>query len=203
VCHRKMQGATIRSGAYYRCTARTMAPGSAALSDHPKTVNLREDAVTAAVNGWIGKLFHPDNVDDTVTALMGAQTGTHEAPTTTNAKARKADAERRLRKLQEAIAAGVDPTALVEPINQAQADRVAAQAEIDNQPAAGELDRAEVYAMIDSLGNVGATLADAKPAGLARLYRAVDLRLRYEPKEQAVYATACPGVDSACVRGGT
>jgi hypothetical protein len=114
-----------------------------------------------------------------------------------------AEAEQRLRKLQEAIAAGVDPTALVEPINQAQADRVTAQAEIDNQPAAGELGRAEVYAMIDSLGDVGATLANAKPAGLARLYRAVDLRLRYEPKQQAVYTTACPGVDSACVRGGT
>ncbi|MCG8918595.1 hypothetical protein L6E12_22695 [Actinokineospora sp. PR83] len=95
------------------------------------------------------------------------------------------------------------PAALVEPINQAQAERVAAQVEIDNQPAVGELDRAEVYAMIDSLGDVGATLADAKPAGLVRLYRAVDLHLRYKPKEQPVYATACPGVDSACVRGRT
>src|SRR5829696_9010906 len=31
ICQRKMQGATIRAGAYYRCTARTMAPGSALL----------------------------------------------------------------------------------------------------------------------------------------------------------------------------
>ncbi|EWC59255.1 Site-specific recombinase [Actinokineospora spheciospongiae] len=203
VCHRKMQGATIRSGAYYRCTARTMAPGSATLNDHPKTVNLREDAVTQAVNGWIGQLFHPDNLDDTVATLMGAQSDAHEAPRTSNAKARKAEAERRLRKLQEAIAAGVDPAALVEPINQAQADRVAAQVEMDNQPAVGELDRAEVYAMIDSLGDVGATLADAKPAGLARLYRNLDLNMVYQPEEQAIDVTACPGVDSACVRGGT
>ncbi|WP_110081286.1 hypothetical protein [Actinokineospora spheciospongiae] len=164
---------------------------------------VREDAVTAPVNGWIGQLFHPDNLDDTVAALMGAQSGAHEAPRTSNAKARKAEAERRLRKLQEAIAVGVDPAALVEPINQAQTDRVAAQVEMDNQPATGDLDRAEVYAMIDSLGDVGTTLADAKPAGLARLYRNLDLNMVYQPEEQAIDVTACPGVDSACVRGGT
>jgi hypothetical protein len=54
ICERKMQGATIRAGAYYRCTARTMAPGSALLRDHPKTVNLPEEPVVEALNGWIG-----------------------------------------------------------------------------------------------------------------------------------------------------
>ena len=28
-------------------------PGSAPLSDHPKTVNLREEPVVAVLNGWI------------------------------------------------------------------------------------------------------------------------------------------------------
>jgi hypothetical protein len=54
VCRRKMQGATIRSGAYYRCTARTMAPGAAALADHPATVNLREAVVVESINGGSG-----------------------------------------------------------------------------------------------------------------------------------------------------
>jgi hypothetical protein len=53
VCGRKMQGATISKGAYYRCTSRTMAPGSLKLADHPKTVNLREAVVVEAINGWI------------------------------------------------------------------------------------------------------------------------------------------------------
>ncbi|WP_152551954.1 hypothetical protein [Actinokineospora spheciospongiae] len=55
--------------------------------------------------------------------------------------------------------------------------------------------------MIDSLGDVGATLADAKPVGLARLYRNLDLNMVYQPEKQAIDVTACPGVDSACVRG--
>jgi hypothetical protein len=61
---------------------------------------------------------------------------------------------------------------------------------------------AEVYARIDQLGDVCGTLADGTTAGLSRLYRALNLELRYEPKELAVYATTSPGVDSACVRGG-
>lgn len=40
----------------------------------------------------------------------------------------------RLRRFQAAIAAGVDPSALVEAIKSAQAEREAARAEIDNAP---------------------------------------------------------------------
>lgn len=45
---------------------------------------------------------------------------------------------------------------------------------------------AEVYAMIDSLGDVGAALNGGKPEGLERLYRELRLELRYDPRERAV-----------------
>jgi hypothetical protein len=48
--------------------------------------------------------------------------------------------------------------AVVDPLNRAQAERAAAQAEIDNAPASTILADAEVYAMIDSLGDVGSAL---------------------------------------------
>jgi Recombinase zinc beta ribbon domain len=201
-CQRKMQGATIRAGAYYRCTARTMAPGSAALAGHPKTVNLREDVVVGRLNGWLGRVFHPDNVDETVATLLEAQPkGRSRAGT--GAKERLADAEARLRRYQGAISAGVDPAALVEVMNQAQAERVAAKAEIENAPTGESTSRAEVYAMIDSLGDVGAVIKDATAAGLARLYQKLDLQMVYNAEEQAVYVTFCPRVGSARVRGGT
>ena len=53
--------------------------------------------------------------------------------------------------------------------------------------------------MVDSLGDVGTALKDAKPERLTRLYA----DLRYEPAEKAVYTTASPRVVSECVRGGT
>lgn len=203
-CRRRMQGATIRNGTYYRCTTRSMAPGSAALVDHPTTVNVREDAVIDAVNSWLGHLFDRDHLDETVAALVESQGG----PDVTTkgrerAKARLADAEQRLRRYQAAVAAGVEPAALVDAINAAQAERAAAQAEVDNAGERTAIDAAEVYAMVDSLGDVGTALREAQPDGLARLYRELDLELRYEPAELAVYATARPRVDSACVRGGT
>ena len=92
---------------------------------------------------------------------------------------------------------------MVEAINQAQAERRAAQAEIDSTPAPDVLTAADVNAMIDSLGDVGAALDESRPAALERLYRALDLGVRYEPGERAAYVTARPRVDSACVRGGT
>ncbi|GLZ37148.1 hypothetical protein Acsp05_07730 [Actinokineospora sp. NBRC 105648] len=54
--------------------------------------------------------------------------------------------------------------------------------------------------MIDS---VSATLKDAKPEGLNRLYRDLDRRMVYTPEEQAIDVTACPRVASACVRRAT
>lgn len=91
------------------------------------------------------------------------------------AKKRLAEAEARLRRFQTAIEAGVDPAALVETINEAQAQRAAAKAELENTPTPTALTDAAVYAMIDSLGDVGAALSDARPENLSRLYR--DLRL--------------------------
>ncbi len=199
VCHRRMAGEMVRRNTFYRCASRTMAPGSLALADHPATVNLREDALLAALNGWIGELFMPENVDRTVAELVGAQAPGRSASSLEGTKARRADADQRLRRFQAAIAAGV-----VDGINQAQAERTAAQAEIDSAPSdAAVLDSAEVYAMIDSLGDVATVIGEAKPASLQRLYQALNVEVRYEPAEKAAYVRAEPRVDSACVRGGT
>ena len=46
--------------------------------------------------------------------------------------------------------------------------------------------------MIDSLGDVGAALRNADPMSLNQLYRRLDLSVRFEPAEQAVYVTARP-----------
>jgi hypothetical protein len=178
ICERKMQGATICAGAYYRCTARTMAPGSALLRDHPKTVNLREEPVVKALNGWIGQLFNRTNINATVAALLDSQAGQRISGGRDVAKRRLLDAESRIRRFQDAIAAGVDPAALVDPLNRAQAECAAAQAEIDNAPASTTLTDAEVYVMIDSLGDVGAALRNADPIRLHQLYRRLDLSVR-------------------------
>ncbi|GAA4659581.1 MULTISPECIES: hypothetical protein [Amycolatopsis] len=139
-----MRGATIRKRAYYRCTSRTMAPGALKLADHPKTVNLREGVVVEALNGRLRELFHPDNPDQTAAALLGSEGSQAGGGSLEAARNRPADAEARLRRYQAAIAAGVEPEALVDPINQAQAERAAAKAPIESVPADSTVSRAEI-----------------------------------------------------------
>ena len=55
-------------------------------------------------------------------------------------------------------------------INAAQAERAAAQAEINNTPAPDLMDAAEVYARVDMLGDVPAKLNAASREGLADVY---------------------------------
>ena len=106
-----------------------------------------------------------------------------------------------MRKFQAAIAADVDPTALVEVINAAQAEWAAAQAEVDHAPAPDLMDAAEVYARIDSIGDVPAKLNDASGEGLADVYTGLDLQVLYEP--EALTAEISMRVNSVRVRGGT
>jgi hypothetical protein len=172
ICTRRMQGSTIRKViTYYRCHARTLAPGSAVLSDHPRTVNLREDVLLDPLNDWIWRLFDRANVDRTVAALIGSQEGPRDVDARSVTEKRLADAETRLRRFQAAIEAGVDPTALVEVINEAQEQRAAVRAQLEGLPPPNLMTAAEAYARIDSLGDVGKTVKQGSPENLSRLYR--------------------------------
>ncbi|NYH77521.1 hypothetical protein FHR84_000835 [Actinopolyspora biskrensis] len=108
------------------------------------------------------------------------------------AKKRLTDAETRLRRFQEAIEAGVDPAALAETINEAQAERAAATAELDATPTSSALSEAEIHARIDSLGDIGPALANTSPDKLANPYTAVSPKIRHQPDDHATDVTIEP-----------
>jgi hypothetical protein len=169
-------------------------------------VYLREDPIRDAANNWISALFAPQNLDRTVEALVASQQPSDNRPHAQHAaQKRLGEAETRLRRLQAAIEAGVDPAALVDAINQAQATRAAVHAELKNRPAPNALTHAEVYAMIDSLEDMGTALSGTNPESLWNLYQAIGLQIRYEPAAQLADLTIQPmsRVNSECVRGGT
>jgi hypothetical protein len=192
-CSRRMEGTPKHGREYYRCVARTLAPGSPALADHPKNVYLPERAVLPALNRWIGGLFDRKNRDETVAALVACQDGGNDTSARQAMKKRLSDAETRLRRLKDAIEAGVDPAALVESINEAQAQRAAAQAELNAAPPAQNLlTDADVYAMVDSLEDVGQALNSANPARMRKLYDELRLEMIYDPKAKAVDVAVRP-----------
>ena len=88
-------------------------------------------------------------------------------------------------------------------MNEAQEQRTAARAQLEELPVPNMMTEAEAYARIDSLGDVGKTLKQGSPENLSRLYRALHLQLNYHPVERAVDATISMRVVSECVRGGT
>lgn len=122
------------------------------------------------------------------------------------ARQQLAEAEGTLRRFQEAIAAGVDPVAVVEPINRARAERDAARACLAHPVQQPEMyTETQVRAMVDDLGDlgdVGAALGRARPDRLASLYRQLDIAVRYELSEFGGSATVTIRVANECVRGG-
>jgi hypothetical protein len=139
----------------------------------------------------------------TVAAMVASQDGDAKPMEYEVAKKRLADAEGRLKRLQDAIAARIDPSAVVDAINEAQVQRAAARAELEGAPAPTLITDAEVYAMVDSLGDIGTSLKDADAGSLERLYRELGLSLRYQPHERAVDVLLAPRVVNGRVRGGT
>jgi hypothetical protein len=89
--------------------------------------------------------------------LVASQGDPAELAADRAARGRLAEAETALKRYQAAIAAGVEPSAVVDAINQARADRDAARAQLAQAPdRLSVLDIAGVYAMVDALGDVGA-----------------------------------------------
>ena len=88
------------------------------------------------------------------------------------------------------------------PISRAKVQRDAVRADLAHQPKATVIDAAE-DAMIDSFGDVGAVIEQARPDSLARLYRDLRLEVRYRHATDGGNAIATIGVANECVRGGT
>src|SRR5581483_1756761 len=114
--------------------------------------------------------------------------------------------ETKLNRFQTAIAAGVDPVAVVEAINQAHRERDAAKAELANSAHRCLVSHDEMRTVLASLGDAAAALDGAPRSNLAELYTALRLQLRFQPAEHAVDVTIQPDdlrVNSVRVRGGT
>ncbi len=95
----------------------------------------------------------------------------------------------------------MDPAALVDAMNLAQAERQAAREELGNLPESATIDAAEVYAMLDSLGDVERALNLRNPDRITQVYRDLGLQVLYDNKKEAVVVTASP-VWITCVSEG-
>lgn len=86
-----------------------------------------------------------------------------------------------------------DPAALVGPLNRVQAELEAARNAQRHVPSALAVSRADVHAMIDYVGDVGAALRGADPVKLHDLYAELRLEMVYDHDDRAVDIEIRPG----------
>lgn len=226
VCSRRMQVQRTKvhdlanpTHIRYRCRARDLTPGTTLL-DHPASASIGQAAVFDRLNPWLLGIFQPGPVREaTIGAMITVVDTSHTDIQVERLRERVADAETRLRRFTDALASGVDPVALVGPINAAQADAHAAREEIDAlaSPAVAPA-REQVEAAFEALGaDIGDVLsADRSPRLLREFYASLGLALTWHHTDRrliarldlasavsaATYPTEIGGV-SLCVRGGT
>lgn len=203
ICGRKMQAEILRDTVYYRCRARTLAPGSPVQAAHPATINLREAELIEPLDNWLSTLFHQEHLDDTITTLLAAQDNdgadTHRAAL----QRRIEQAQTRIGRHLAAIEAGIDPHMVVEAMNSAQADKAAAQVELNNAPATERFTEKEVRKLIESLGDVRLVLKGGAPEHKQELYNAIELQVRYAHLEHRATLNVSPVGANVRVRRGT
>jgi hypothetical protein len=197
-----MQAGVIRGGVCYRCHSKTLAPGSPVSAEHPKTVNLRELTLADPLNRWLAGLFSKQQRAQTLEFLLEAHNADDSNLRRNIVKARIADANQKLERYTRAIEAGIDPSSLVAAMNAAQAERAAAQVELNTIPRPVQVTARELSGIIDSHGDIRARLDAGDPMDKMELYKALEVQIRYQPIQRRAHVSAGLAVVSTGVRRG-
>jgi DNA invertase Pin-like site-specific DNA recombinase len=187
LCDRRMQAHWLNGAAYYRCRF----PQEYALANkmsHPRNVYLREDQIVPALDRWLGRLFDPESIDQTIAALAATQRPAPRDEQGAAARREIAEADRKLARHRAALEAGADPAVIARWIAEVQASKAAAETRLQcSRPVSTRhLSHDELAEMIANLGDVLRVLADADPARKAVLYGGLGLRLTFYPAERKV-----------------
>lgn len=207
-CGNRLAACTVKGRRYYRCYLAStdysrVGPAGAALDEaHPRSSYLREDHILPRLNEALMELFDPSHIEETAKVL--AEGGPWRSASVDD-DAYDAQADRWQRTLAEAEANLVKYRALVD-VGDAPLEVVGrwiAEAEEQRRTAEHELDRLEpdrpptveeVKELLVKFRRVANRLKKADPQVLSDAYRALGLRITYEPKSPTARWELAPGV---------
>jgi len=190
-CGRRMTGNWTHNEPYYRCGFRSEYAG--ATGKHPRWVYLRERDVTPKLDEWLLAHFDPENIDATIAAMAAAQAPDDAAAARTEAaRKRILDCDARLAKYRTALEGGDSPT-IAGWVREVEAERLAAQRELDGKTEPEPMSEDEVRALVEQVkaGLVGLA-TKASPAQKAAMYRTLGLKLTYHPETDTLDIEARP-----------
>ena len=163
LCGRRMSGSWNHDEAHYRCGFPSEYAG--ATGKHPRWVYVRESVVTTALDGWLERVFDPENLDATIAAMVAAQAPDEPAAARAEAARRKlVDCDDRLAKYRAALDKSADAEIVAGWMAEVKAERLAAQRELDGTAKTAPLTDDEVRALVGLVKQGLIGLAKAPPA---------------------------------------
>jgi len=201
-CGRRMQGSWNHDRPYYRC--KFPAEYAIAKDKHPKTIYVREDSLTPAIDQWLAQLFDDNHIDGTCAALEAA-TGPDLAEHNRLAAARKKlkDCDNKLAKYRQALEAGTDPVIIGEWIEEVKLARKAAEIALRPKTTGGRLTSTEIKDLVRRLKGIVAILANADSEDRKAVYSELNLAVTYHDNGRMQVSAGPEACTNKCVGGGT
>jgi len=203
ICNRRMEGSQNNGRSHYRCRVTTdyVLPEG---SEHPRSVYLREDVLTKAVDGWIATAFAPDNLEATLVALVESATCSTDDTETKALDEEVRTCDRTLTRCKAAMDSNADLATIIDLIKETETRRSKAEQRRYRLGKHQTVDEVRVRKMIARAPDMAQVISSAKAADRSSLYEALDLRLTYAVHKKVVYleANAAGAWGSrACPRG--
>jgi site-specific DNA recombinase len=181
-CGRRMQGAA-RVGKrstriLYRCELGKSRSVPADLSDHPRTVYLREDDVTARLDEWIATLADPEDL------ARGQDVGPAAGTGYAALQRQLSEANDKVAALVTAVESGVAVEDLTAALRRRTAERDELRARLERAERPRVMSAAQISELVEELGGLSAVLGAATGAERAQVYASLGLRLDYESRRR-------------------
>jgi len=172
---------------------------------HPRSLYLREHAITPALDAWLATAFAPHHLTDTIHALHHSQDDDERQNLAAQqAHQAIAEANTKLARYRAALESGTDPALIAQwtaEVNATKATTHATLRATNGQPRMSEDEIATIVAATTGLISV---LSAADPHDKADIYRKLGLRLTYQPAKRTMIAEAQPPAtmyETKCPRG--
>jgi len=178
-CGRRMQGAA-RVGKkstriLYRCEFGKARSVPVDLSDHPRTVYLREDEITPRLDEWIATLADPEELARGQDADPAAEPGYGAL------QRQLSEANRKVAALITALESGVAVEDLTAALRRRTAERDELKARLERTERPRAMSAAQISALVEELGGLSSVLGHATGAERAQVYASLGLRLDFDP----------------------
>ncbi len=166
----------------YRCDSKAEYPAVG----HPESMYVAEARTLPALDRWLGDLFAPDRIEETVMAIMDeADQARPEAPELREARQTATESRKLISRHIAAIEAGVDPAVIATRMREAHVALAQAEAILaahQDGPALSVDDLRDLLCSGEALPQL---LAVATPDERRRIYDAAGISLRYSGTKNA------------------